>query len=166
VPEPRPVLIGFDGSDGSDRALREAGRLLASRRAIVAVVYKQGLGFELMELPTQTLGIPVARIDIEAAIDVDRAMQERAQRLAEQGAALARDAGFADPEPVVAGDDLETSVAETLVRLGRKHEVDAIVVLRHDRRGGEWFVGATTRDLIRFAGGTVVVAKPPSAEGW
>jgi nucleotide-binding universal stress UspA family protein len=160
------VLIGFDGSEGSDRSLREAGRLLAPRRAIVTVVYKTGLGFELMGVGTDPLGIPPASSDIGTALEIDQHLQERAQRLAEQGAALARDAGFTDPEAVVAADDVETSVAETLVRVARARGVEGIVVLRHSRRGREWFIGGTTRDLVRVSDGPVVVVRPSGAEGW
>lgn len=167
MPERRPVLIGFDGSRGSDRALREAGHLLAPRRAIVVVVYKQGLAFELTPAPpVPTGGLVPTRVDMAEALEVDRTMQERAEQLAEQGAALAREAGFTDPEPVVAGDDVDTSVAETLVRVARARDVDGIVVMRHDRRGGEWFIGGTTRDLIRLSDGPVVVVRPPKADGW
>lgn len=151
------VVIGFDGSPGSDRALREAADLLARRPAVVVVVWKRGLAFELMELPTATEGLPPSRLDLGSALETERSLYENARRLAEQGAAIARDAGF-DAEPLVAADDVDTPVAETLVRVARDRDAAGIVVLRHPRRG-EWIIGSTTRDVIRHADRSVVVAR-------
>jgi hypothetical protein len=62
-----PILIAFDGTPGSEYALWEAGALLSGRRALVVTVWKPGLAFELMELPTATLGLPPAQLDIRTA---------------------------------------------------------------------------------------------------
>lgn len=153
------VVIGFDGSPGSDRAIQEAGELLAPRAALVVVVWKRGLGFALMENPASTLGLPPAELDISAALEVDEAMRERAQRLAEQGAAIARDAGL-EAESLVAADDVDTPVAETLVRVARDRGAHGIVVARHPKgRAADWILGSTTRDVIRHADRPVVVVR-------
>jgi hypothetical protein len=47
-----PIVIGYDGSVAAEHAVREAGELLGGRPALVVVVWNQGLGFELLELPT------------------------------------------------------------------------------------------------------------------
>src|SRR4030088_1540675 len=88
-----PIVIAYDGSEASEQAPREAARLLAERRALVLVVWKSGLGFELLELPAVT-GLPPAPIDVRTALEIDESQYESAQRLARQGAEIARDAGL------------------------------------------------------------------------
>src|SRR4051812_20558432 len=109
-----PVIIGFDGSPTAERALREAAALLAPRLALVVVVWEAGRTFELMELPVRTLELPPTSLDIRTAFELDRQMYEQAERLAEQGASLARDLGL-DAEGLAVADDL--TVGDTLVRL-------------------------------------------------
>ncbi|MDX6672060.1 MAG: hypothetical protein QOI91_2423, partial [Solirubrobacteraceae bacterium] len=110
---PAPILIGYDGSPASEHAVREAGALLAPRPALVVVVWEAGMGFLVSSLPAGTLDIPPAPIDVRAALEVEDAMYERAQRLAEQGARQAREAGL-DAEGLTVAD--EASVADTLLR--------------------------------------------------
>src|SRR4051794_20568266 len=108
-----PIVIGYDGSPAAAHAIRESGELLTGRPALVVVVWKQSLGFELLELPAATIGLPPAQIDVRTALEIDEAMQERAQRLAQKGAGLARDAGF-DAEGLAVADDVEVPVSETI----------------------------------------------------
>ena len=106
------VVIGYDGSDAAERAIREAGGLLSGRPALVVVVWKAGLGWELVELPTTSIGLPPASIDVRTVVEIDQAMAERAQKLAEQGARVARDAGF-KADGLAVAEDVETPIAET-----------------------------------------------------
>jgi nucleotide-binding universal stress UspA family protein len=57
-----PLVVGFDGSPAAEHALREGGRLLAPRPALVVVVWEAGLPFMAMSLPTSALDIPPAPI--------------------------------------------------------------------------------------------------------
>ena len=79
-----PILIGYDGTPASEHAIREAADLLSGRPALVVVVWKAGLAFELIELPTSSVGLPPAPLDIRAALETDRALYEGAQRSAQQ----------------------------------------------------------------------------------
>jgi nucleotide-binding universal stress UspA family protein len=153
-----PIVIGFDGTPAGEHAVREAGELLRSREAVVAVVWKQGLAFELLELPAATIGLPPAPIDIRTALEIDEQLFERAQRLAEQGAQLARDLGL-DAEPLAIAEDPDVPVADTLVRLARERASQAIVVAPH-RHGhkGPLVLGSTSRDVVRHAPCPVVMA--------
>jgi nucleotide-binding universal stress UspA family protein len=154
-----PVVIGFDGSPSAERATREAGRLLGGRPAVVVCVWKQDVGLELVELPTMSIGIPPAPLDIRTAMEVEQAMTERAQRLAERGAELAREAGF-DAEGVAVADDLATPVADTLVTVARERDASAIVVGAHGHGPlGAIVLGSTSRDVIRRADCPVVVVR-------
>jgi nucleotide-binding universal stress UspA family protein len=132
--------------------------LLAERRALVLVVWKAGLGFELLEIPS-VIGLPPAPIDIRTALDIDQAMYEQAQRLAEKGARIAREAGF-DAEPLVVAEDAEVPISETIVTTAKERGSPAVVVgQRAQGRLQEVFLSDTSRDVIRHAPCPVVVTR-------
>jgi nucleotide-binding universal stress UspA family protein len=132
--------------------------LLAERRALVLVVWKAGLGFELLEIPS-VVGLPPAPIDIRTALDIDQAMYEQAQRLAENGARIAREAGF-DAEPLVVVEDAEVPISETIVMTAKERRSPAVVVGQRARgRLQEVFLSDTSRDVIRHAPCPVVVTR-------
>jgi nucleotide-binding universal stress UspA family protein len=155
-----PILIAYDGSPSADHAIREAGGLLAGRRALVVVVYEQGVGFEFEELPSVTIGAPPAPLDIRMALDVDRELAERSQMVARHGAELAREAGF-EAEALAVAEDADTPAAETIVTVAREQGAAAIVLGAHGHsRLSEVVLGSTSRDVIRRAPCPVVVARP------
>ena len=156
-----PVLIGFDGSPAAEHAVREAGKVVRERHALVVVVYKPGLGFELTALPASTIGLPPAPIDIRTAMEIDRAVYEGAQRTARRGADEARAAGF-DAEGLAVADEVEVSVADTLLTVAAERDAVAIVVGAHGH-GRLPLLGSTSRDVIRRARQPVVVARPPDS---
>ena len=86
-----PIVIGYDGSPASALAMREAAGLLAPRPALVVVVWEAGAALEAVDFPASIVPAP---IDIRTAVELDQTLYERAQQLAEQGAGLAREAGF------------------------------------------------------------------------
>lgn len=151
------VLIGYDGTPAAEYALREAARLLSGRPALVVVVWKAGLAFELIELPTSSIGLPPAPLDIRTALEADQALYEAAQRAAEQAAQLARTLGL-DAEPLVVAEDPEIEVAETLVRLARERAAEAIAIGAHARSG---LLGSTCRAVIKSAPCPVLVVRSP-----
>jgi nucleotide-binding universal stress UspA family protein len=156
-----PILVAYDGSPASEHALRQAGELLAPRPALVVVVTKEGVGFELMELPTANVGLPPAALDVRTAIEVDEAMHEHAQRLAQKGVGLARDAGF-EAEGLAVAEDLHVPVAEAIVRVANERDAQAVVVGAHGHsKLGDVILGSTSRDVIRQAPCPVVVGRAP-----
>lgn len=152
-----PVLIGFDGSPAAERAIEEAADLLAPRRVLVVVVWEAGRAFELAELPTLTPASPPIAMDIRTAFEVDKAVYEAAQRTAERGAALAKERGF-DAEGLAVADDL--TVADTLIRLAREQDAQAIVVGAHGHGAvSELLLGSTSRDVVKRSPCPVVVVR-------
>jgi nucleotide-binding universal stress UspA family protein len=150
-----PVIIGYDGSAASERAVRESAALLASRPALVVVVWEAGTAYELAEPAAST--IDIVPLDLRTAAELDESMYEGAQRLAQQGAALARDAGF-EAEGLAVADEL--TVADTLVRLAQERDAQAVVVGSRGHRGlGERLLGSTSQGVIRRAGCPVVVVR-------
>jgi nucleotide-binding universal stress UspA family protein len=153
-----PVVIAYDGTESGDLAIRESGELLAGRPAIVLVVWKEGLGFELVANPAVE-GLPPAPIDVRTAVEIDQANAERAQRAAQHGAELAREAGF-DAEAQAVADDVDTPVAETITDFARERDAQAVVVGAHGHGGlSEVVLGSTSRDVVRHAPCPVVVVR-------
>jgi nucleotide-binding universal stress UspA family protein len=152
-------VIGYDGSSAAQHAVREAGTLFPGRAALVLSVYKRGAGFELVELPTATVGVPAAPVDIRAAMEIEEAVRERAQRVAQQGADVARRAGL-EADGLAIADELPVPVWETIVRTAADNDALAIVVGAHNRgRLAEALLGSTSRDVVRHATRPVVVVR-------
>jgi nucleotide-binding universal stress UspA family protein len=149
----KPLVIGYDGSPASERAIREAGVLLAPRPALIVVAWEPGIGFNLATDPTL---IP-APIDVRAALEIDRAMYERAQLLAQQGANLASRVGLKAEGMAVAD---EVTIAGTLLRVAKERDAAAIVVGSHGHNAlREVVLGSTTRDVIKRAEQPVIVVR-------
>ena len=108
--------------------MHEAGALLAPRAALVVVVWEAGRSFEAATLPVKALELPSARSDVGSAFEAEKAAYEAAQQLAGAGAELARQAGLQAEGLAVA---YEVSVAETLVRLARERDGQALVIGTH-----------------------------------
>jgi len=151
-----PIIIGYDGSPSSERAIEEAGALLSRHRALVAVVWEAGLGTALVDVPD----IPPAPIDIRAALEIDKTLYERARRLAQQGARLAEKAGL-EAEPLVIADVV--TVAETLVRLAKERDAQAIAIGTDGIGLTDVLLGGTTRGVIQHASCPIVVVREPKA---
>ena len=143
-------MSGYDGSSASERALRLSAPILAPKRALVVTVWEPDVECEAL-----APGVAPVPIDIRAALLVDETLYEGAQRLAEHGAAQARQLGL-DAEGMAVADVL--TVASTLVRLARERDAPATVVGCHGRNPlRELLVGGTAREVIRHAPGPVTV---------
>jgi nucleotide-binding universal stress UspA family protein len=86
----RPVVIAYDGSDHARAAIEQAGALLRFRWAVVVCVWSP---IEVAA-PAATVAIP-AGVALAGARGLDADRQRRAERLAAEGAELARRASFA-----------------------------------------------------------------------
>jgi nucleotide-binding universal stress UspA family protein len=145
-----PAVIGYDGSPSARRAVEEA-TILATTKVLVVTVWEPGLAFELM--PPSIEPVPS---DLSTALELDEVMYERAQKVAAEGVALARDAGL-DAQEMAVADEL--TVADTLVRLAREYDAPAIVVGTHGHGGLRALLGSTSQDLIKHAPCAVVVVR-------
>ncbi len=85
------ILLCYDGSEASERAIGEAGRQFGRRPADVLAVWQS----IHREAPTALAGAP-ADVVLKAQRNLDGEFESRASRLAEEGAARAREAGFED----------------------------------------------------------------------
>jgi nucleotide-binding universal stress UspA family protein len=114
------ILIGYDGSDDAEAAIRSAGWLLAPRHAVVAHVWDS-----LSELLLHSDIDQMTGTMREAAEEVDASDSARAQELAERGAELAEAAGFAATTATARG---RPKAWPTLLELAGEHDAEAIVV--------------------------------------
>jgi nucleotide-binding universal stress UspA family protein len=154
-----PIVIGFDGSPAAQQAAQESGALLSGRRAVVVVVWKQGLGFELLALPT-IVGLPPVELDTRTALEIDQQMYERAQQLAQQGAEIAREAGLEAGSLAVA-EDPDVPIGDVLVRVARERDAAAVVVAPHGHGPvAQALPGRLSNDVMRSAACPVVVVRP------
>ncbi len=78
---------------------------LPSRAALAVVVWEAGRRFQAATLPEKVLELPPATLDIRTAFEAEKAAYDAAQRLAEHGAALAREAGLR-ADGLAAADDV------------------------------------------------------------
>lgn len=155
-----PIVIGYDGSQAAEHAVRDAGALLGPRPALVVTVWEAGAAFLAMELPAAGVGLPPAPIDVRTAMELDQELSRRAQETAQRGAQLARESGL-EAEGLAVADDI--TPAQTLVRLARECDAQALLVGAHGHRPlGEAILGSTTRAVTREAPCPVVVSPPGS----
>jgi nucleotide-binding universal stress UspA family protein len=120
-----PVLIAYDGSDTARRAVHEATELFGSRRALVVTVWEPGLAYGVSAMTTDPTSLGPEPVDFAAAQEVDDASQAHADRVAEEGAELAKSLGL-QAEALSVAD--ESNVADAIVELARKRGVAAVVV--------------------------------------
>jgi nucleotide-binding universal stress UspA family protein len=155
-----PAVIGFDGTPAAERALRQAGELLAPHPALVVVVVEEGEAFGTAVAPVFAAGLPVTEVEIRNALLAEEEMVQQAKRLAQKGVVLAQEAGLKAVGLAVA-DDLP--IATTLLRVAEEQDAPVVVVGAH-RRGAlaELLVGSTTKDLLKRATIPVLVVREPN----
>lgn len=111
-----PVILCYDGSDDAAVAIQRAAELFGPRRAVVLVAWPRAHA-QLYALP----GLVYAQ-DLES---LDAAAIKGSAELADQGADLAREAGFdAEPLSVRADGALWQAILDT----ADQHDAAAIVL--------------------------------------
>jgi nucleotide-binding universal stress UspA family protein len=152
-----PVVIGYDGSPPAAQAIRETGALVGPRPALVVVVWEPEVAYDALA-PT----FEPAPIDFHTVLQLEQELYEGAQRLAEEGASLARESKL-DAEGLAVADDL--SVSGALVRVARERNAAALAVGAHGHRAlRELLLGSTTREVIHNAPCPVIVVREHAAE--
>jgi nucleotide-binding universal stress UspA family protein len=144
-----PILICYDGSAASRRAIDVAAGLVGSRRAVVVDV-------EPYMSRAESLAVVAAEVSGPEVEDENRA---EARRIAGEGAGLARAAGFVAEDRGELGDPAWEGIADVA------DEIDAAVIVvgapgLTGLRGR--FRNSTARDVVEHAWRPVLVVPPPS----
>ena len=120
-----PVLIAHDGSESAHRCVSEAAELFGSRAAVVLTVWEPGLAYATaMPMSVMDMG-PGPAIDPEEVREVDRELQEHAERIAHDGAQLASSAGL---QAAAVALPQEAGVDKVIIAHAREIGAAAIVV--------------------------------------
>ena len=161
--ESRSVLIAYDGSELSKAALQHAAELFRDFRAVVVTVWEP-------ELPELSVidpgggtglggGFSIAS-DPAMVEEIDDARHGHAERVAGEGAELARSLGLA-AEPHAVPDEVD--VADTLIDLAREQRAAALVVGSHGISGlRSRLLGGVSRKVIDHCDRPVLVVRGES----
>ena len=150
---PGPVIVGYDGSDGSRAALETAARLLSRREVIVETVWTP-------YTPVAAAGVVAAPVAVitRGAQEIDREIAASARRTADEGVRLGAVRGIeVRAQPVEATG----SVWRTLIHSAREHRAAAVVVGSRGRSGtGAALLGSVSTGLVHHARVPVLVVAP------
>jgi nucleotide-binding universal stress UspA family protein len=149
--ESSPVLIAYDGSDFAKAAIAEAAnQLAAGRRAIVVTVSEPLGGIPFFG----AAGAPVEPETMEGLVD---AAEQSAQKIAEEGAGLARDVGF-DAEPLVV---IGGPVWNLIVEAADQRGADLIVIGSRGRSGiAHILLGSVAAAVAQHSKRSVLIVHP------
>ena len=148
MPE-RPILIAYDGSEDARSAITRAGELLTPGPALVVTIWPAAERLVSTSAGAATYA-PIFG-------EIDELERTNARASAEQGAALAREAGF-DASPLVARSD--RSVWRAIVDLGAEHDARAIVVGSHGQGGlTDVLLGSVSSRVVHQADRPVLVVR-------
>ena len=148
-----PALIAYDGSEDAAAAIRHAGHLVGARPAVVVYVWQSLAGTLLHTDPAGLTGTMR-----EAAAELDEEDRREAERLAAEGADLARQAHF-EAEPRA----LQGRPRAWPVLLEAADAVDAAVVVMGSRGLGatkSTLFGSVSSGLLHHARRPVLVVPP------
>jgi nucleotide-binding universal stress UspA family protein len=151
---PRPIVIAYDGSPPARAAIDEAGALFRFCRAVVAYVWSPIEG----AAPAAVIGAP-GGVAVAGARGLDAVEQRRAERVAEDGAELARRAGFAAEALAIRRDGPPW---RALVECAAEHDAAAIVTGTRSRsRAAAAVLGSTAEGVLHHAHRPVLVVSAP-----
>ena len=152
-----PLVIGYDRSDAAREAIADAARLFPGRAALVVHVWSSPVRRSVAG--TWLLNTPVDEVQ-QLAASLDEMYAGDADELADEGAALARDAGL-DAEPV--SPESERGVWRTIAALADERGAAAIAVGSRGRGSiAAAVLGSVSSGLVRDARRPVLVTRPCS----
>jgi nucleotide-binding universal stress UspA family protein len=160
TPDEGPTLIAFDGSAAARQAVAAVAALLKPRATLVITVWEAALAQAAVTSPPDVAMTPA--VDPSTVLTFDEALRGHAERVAKDGAELARSLGL-DAEPLVmvdAGD-----IARTIVEVAREHKAATIVVGSRGLSGlRARFEGSTSKGVVKHAPCPVVVVHDAAEE--
>jgi nucleotide-binding universal stress UspA family protein len=155
-----PIVLAFDGSAAARRAVLDAAKLLVPRRTLVLTVWEPGLAYSTVAgSPDVSMG---PAIEPSTALELDRELQSRAERVALEGAELARSLGL-EAEPLAVAD--AGDVAHTILAIASEQQATAIVVGSRGLSGlRARLEGSTSKGVLKRASCPVIVVHDPGKD--
>ncbi len=147
-PDPRPLLIAYDGSSYAQEAIADAGRQLQGWRHAVVLTVRE----PLEQVPfMSTLG---ASVDASAFAALQESAAKEAAAVAEEGAERAREAGFEAEGRVEIG----STPWERIVEAGEELDAGLIVIGSRGRTGLKRAVlGSVAAAVAQHSGRSVLI---------
>jgi nucleotide-binding universal stress UspA family protein len=151
-----PILIAYDGSDPARHALNEAAALFGSRPVVVITVWEPGLAYaNAASMPVIGGGMALNPVDAETGREVDQEIQGHAERVAQDGAKLAKSAGLRAEAAAVPDT---TGVAEAIADRAKELDAAAIVIGSRGLSGlRARMEGSTSKAVLKHAPCPVLV---------
>jgi nucleotide-binding universal stress UspA family protein len=162
MPEVSPILIAYDGSDAARAAVNEAAALfVGSRPAIVITVWEPGLADYMLMPNTMGTGTMMMPYDPSTVQAIDKAAEDHARDIAEDGAQLARTGGLAaEALPVRDAADIADAIIETASERGAA----AIVIGSRGLKGlKSKMMGSSSSSVLSRSELPVVIVHAPGA---
>jgi nucleotide-binding universal stress UspA family protein len=155
--EQRLVLIAYDGSSQAKGAIVEAGRELgAGRRAVVLTVIEP-----LEQIAFAGLG-GGTMVDPATLSAMQNSAAKEAGAVAEEGAQLARDAGFAAEARV----EVAATPWQEIVAVGDELDAGVIVIGSRGRTGlPKVLLGSVASAVAQHSRRSVLIVHPEAADG-
>jgi nucleotide-binding universal stress UspA family protein len=148
---PGPILLAYDGSEDARHAIEHAAAQRPGADVVVLYVRQP-----LEGLAAHVEGHPA----LEEVRGIDAAARDGAERLAAEGADLARHAGL-NAEPRVASTI--DAAADTIVRVADELDASLIVLgSRGRRRIASLLLGSVSHHVVDQTGRPVLVVPSPS----
>jgi nucleotide-binding universal stress UspA family protein len=152
-----PILIAFDGSAAARQAVTDTAWIARPHRALVLTVWDGALAYAVVAPPFDVTMSPA--VDPATVLDMDDELGRHAERVAREGAELARSLGLdAKGLAVPSGGD----VATTILDVAREHDAAAIVVGSRGHNGlRARLEGSTSKGVLKRAPCPVLIVHEP-----
>ena len=150
------ILFAYDGSQEADGAIAAAKELLGhdDADAVVVTVWEP---LTVQAVRALSFGGPVA-MPLDVAKE-DAEAEAEARELADHGAQLARDAGFAARAQAITDRE---NIAETVVATAEELDADLIVLGARGLAGVRAFLGSVSNHVLQHSKRPVLVVPGPT----
>jgi nucleotide-binding universal stress UspA family protein len=155
-PDQRPVLIAYDGSSQAKGAIAEAARVLgAGRKAIVLIVHEPIDSFVFAGMGGGTT------LDPATVSAMQESARNEATVVAEEGAALAREAGFEAEARVEAAP----TPWQEIVAVAEELDASVIAIGSRGRTGlSKVLLGSVASAVAQHSRRSVLIVHPEAGE--
>jgi nucleotide-binding universal stress UspA family protein len=159
--EVSPIVIAYDGSEASRAAVTEAAALFGSRHALIVTVWEPGLA-DYMAMPgTMGTGTMMMPYDPSTVQQIDKASEDHARSIAEDGVKLAQ-AGGLEAEALPVRDAAD--IADAILEIASERDAAAIVIGSRGLKGlKSKLLGSSSASVLARSELPVVVVHEPGA---